>query len=106
MPGFQSFPLAIAGSPGISGPPGLSDPSGSYGLRIPDYGLLYYAGPPVLNGPTPYFPHAPSPPAPLPVLPTTEVEDETTQAADLLTILPWLKDILNDNGILNLPSGL
>ncbi|KAF2885858.1 hypothetical protein ILUMI_20315 [Ignelater luminosus] len=33
------------------------------------------------------------------------VEEETTQAADLLTILPWLKTILNDNGILDLPSG-
>ncbi|KAF2888753.1 hypothetical protein ILUMI_17420 [Ignelater luminosus] len=54
----------------------------------------------------------PSRPPPVPLFPTEQleaeaitVEKEITQSVDILTTLPWLKDILNDNGTLELPSG-
>lgn len=41
-----------------------------------------------------------------PQLPTvTTSTTETSTPNDLLTVLPWLKTILDENGILSLPSG-
>lgn len=36
---------------------------------------------------------------------TIQVKEETSAQTSILTALPWLKNVLNDNGILNLPSG-
>lgn len=95
--------------------PGIAGPSGKY-LNYVQFKLIFYIA--FITGVhstiadrgdvgRPQFEAMPRPIPPtfVPLIVHT-TEAPTTSKPDLFTTLPWLKNILNDNGYLTLPAGI